>query len=92
MKNPKMPTLYVTHKGHKGHKGMSSGAPWRSCTLQRPTFMGAPQRGFLDPQVLLEAFWEKPQKVAFHKYPKSIFTIHDNIFQRSFELKIFMWA
>ena len=41
--------------------------------LQRPTFMGAPQRGFLDPQVLLEAFWKKPQKVAFHKYAKKHF-------------------
>ena len=80
MKNPKMPTLYVTHKGHKGHKGMTSGAPWRSCTLQRPTFMGAPQRGFLDPQVLLEAFWEKPQKVAFHKISQKALSLFTTTF------------
>ena len=28
---------------------------------------GGPPKGFLSPQVHLEAFWEKPQKVAFKK-------------------------
>ena len=39
------------------------------------------------------SFGAKPQKVAFQKVTiKLIFTIHDDIFQRPFELKIFMWA
>src|SRR3989337_3656409 len=38
-------------------------------------------------------FGAKAQKGGFPKSnPKSTFTIHDDIFQRPFELKIFMWA
>ena len=37
--------------------------------------------------------WDKAQNNGFPKSnPKSTFTIHDDIFQRPFELKIFMWA
>ena len=53
---------------------------------------GAPKGGFLGSQVLLETFLEISKKVLFQKYPKSTFTIHDDIFQRPVELKIFMWA
>ena len=53
---------------------------------------GPPTWGCLGSQALLEAFWEKSQKVLSIKIPKSTFTIHDDIFQRPVELKIFMWA
>ena len=68
---------------------------WSSMEELHPwpaTPWGAPMRGLLAPQSLLEAFLEISKKVFFHKYPKSTFTIHDDIFQRPVELKIFMWA
>ena len=39
------------------------------------------------------SFKQKPKRMAFQKATiKLIFTIHDDIFQRLIELKIFMWA
>ena len=68
---------------------------WSSMEELHPwpaTPWGPPTWGCLGSQGLLEAFWEKSQKVLSIKIPKSTFTIHDDIFQRPVELKIFMWA
>ena len=57
------------------------------------TPMRGPKNGSYPSMSSPRSFGAKPQKVAFHKVTiKLIFTIHDDIFQRLIELKIFMWA
>jgi hypothetical protein len=57
------------------------------------TPMRGPKNGSYPSMSSPRSFGAKPQKVAFHKVTiKLIFTIHDDIFQRPNELKIFMWA
>jgi hypothetical protein len=57
------------------------------------TLMRGPKNGSYPSMSSPRSFGAKPQKVAFHKVTiKLIFTIHDDIFQRLIELKIFMWA
>ena len=59
----------------------------------RPHPHEGPKKWLLSIHVIPKIFAAKPQKVAFHKVTiKLIFTIHDDIFQRLIELKIFMWA
>lgn len=54
--------------------------------------MRGPKNGSYPSMSSPRSFGAKPQKVAFHKVTiKLIFTIHDDIFQRPFELKIFVW-
>ena len=68
---------------------------WSSMEELHPwpaTLGGPPTWGCLGSQALLEGFLELSKKVFFLKIPKSTFTIHDDIFQRPVELKIFMWA
>jgi len=58
-----------------------------------PLFIGNPRGRVSWHPSLLETFWENIPKGDFSiNIPKSIFTIHDDIFQRPVELKIFMWA
>src|SRR3990170_93386 len=52
---------------------------------------GTPHEVPCPPSPSRRPFWNF-QKGAFSKISKSVFTIHDDIFQRPFELKIFMWA
>ena len=71
--------------------GVPCGAPWCSTSLAGHPW-GVPMRSLLAPQSLLEAFLENFKMGFSTKIPKSTFTIHDDIFQRPVELKIFMWA
>ena len=71
-----------------GHEGVQGGPPhvaghtWGVGTPHVVSCPPFPSRIFL----------AYSKKMLFQKYPKSAFTIHDDIFQRPFELKIFMWA
>ena len=75
---------YAIWECHVEHHGAPP--PWPA------TLGGSPMRSLLAPQSLLEAFLEISKKGFSTKIPKSTFTIHDDIFQRPVELKIFMWA
>src|SRR3989337_548915 len=52
---------------------------------------GPPHEGPCPPSPSRRPFWNF-QKGSFPKISKSAFTIHDDIFQRPNELKIFMWV
>jgi hypothetical protein len=61
---------------------------WPAKLLEAP-----PPKGALIHPCHPKRSWDKAQNNGFPKSnPKSTFTIHDDIFQRPFELKIFMWA
>ena len=54
---------------------------------------GSPPRGIQSIHVIPLDLLSKAPKGGFPKLsPKSTSTIHDDIFQRPIELKIFMWA
>ena len=55
--------------------------------------LGGPHEGLPWPPSPSTSLFTKALKGGFPKISiKLIFTIHDDIFQRPFELKIFMWA
>ena len=71
---------------------VASGAPWSPTSLGRPHLGGPPMGSFLGHQVHLEAFLEISKKVLFQKNPKSTFTIHEDIFLRPLNPKLFLCA
>src|SRR3989337_4504698 len=74
--------IWECHVELHGGAPLLAGHPWGGTP---------PHEGPCPPSPSRRPFWNF-QKGAFPKISKSVFTIHDAIFQRPFELKIFMWA
>src|SRR3989337_964029 len=90
-KNPKVPLAYSFPKGNMPY----GSAMWSSMVELHswPATLGGgpPHEVPCPPSPSRSPFWNF-QKGAFPKISKSAFTIHDDIFQRPNEMKIFMWA
>src|SRR3990170_7624327 len=79
-KTPKYPWHIPFQKGIC-HMGVPCGAPWWSSTLGRPPLGGDPPMRCHALLPLLEGLFGISKKVLFPKISKSVFTIHDDIFQ-----------
>ena len=90
--NPKPTWKGVLPKDLKGETKEQGGLHEGVHHVAGHTLMWGPKIGPYPSMSSPRSFGAKPQKVAFQKKPKSTFTIHDDIFQRLIELKIFMWA
>ena len=79
-------------KGKMGKQVGKWGSKVEPTSWPATTLVGAPQGG-PHPSIPSRSLLGKYPKRHFSKnIPKSTFTIHDDVFQRLVELKIFVWA